>query len=347
MPSAHSKRPGKEKNFVDYASVTVYSGSGGKGCVSFRREKFIPKGGPDGGDGGDGGNVLVRADRNLHTLIDQRYRKHYRAENGRGGGGKNMTGRSGKDLVIAVPCGTVVRDRESGEVLADLIEDGQTVQLVTGGRGGLGNSHFATSRRQTPRFAQPGEPGESREIILELKLLADVGVVGLPNAGKSTFLSAVSKARPKIADYPFTTLTPQLGVIQVDDTAAFVAADIPGLIRGAHEGSGLGDLFLRHIERCTVLLHLVDVSDGATEDVVKALKAVEEELRLFDSKLLEKKRLVAASKIDAGNPFAKIEALKAHCRRAGLEFFCISSVTGEGLKPLLRRLAELVRKQTG
>ena len=345
MPSSHSKRPGKEKNFVDYASVTVFSGAGGKGCVSFRREKYIPKGGPDGGDGGAGGSVMIRAARNLHTLIDQRYRKHYRAENGRGGGAKNMTGRSGNDLVVPVPCGTVVRDRESGEVLADLVRDGETVLLVKGGRGGQGNARFATSTRQTPRFAQPGEPGETREIILELKLLADVGVVGLPNAGKSTFLSAVSAARPKIADYPFTTLTPQLGVVQVDDAVSFVAADIPGLIRGAHEGTGLGDLFLRHIERCTVLLHLIDVSDSSAGDVVKALKAVEEELGLFDSKLLEKKRVVAASKIDAGDPAGRIEALKDHCQEDGMEFFCISSVSGEGVKPLLYRLAELVRKQ--
>jgi GTP-binding protein len=342
MPSSYSKTSQKDRNFIDYARITVTSGSGGKGCVSFRREKYVPKGGPDGGDGGAGGNVVIRADRNLHTLIDQRYKKHYRAHSGSNGGGKEMTGRSGKDLVIPVPCGTVVRDRESDRELADLVGHGQTVVVVKGGRGGKGNTHFTSSTRQTPRFAQPGEPGESRQIVLELKLLANVGLVGLPNAGKSTFLSSVSAARPKIADYPFTTLTPHLGVVRVDDASSFVVADIPGLIRGAHKGSGLGDLFLRHIERCGVLLHLVDVSGTGPDDPVEAFLTVQNELKLFNPGLLLKICLVAASKIDAVQEREKIETLESYCAGEGIEFFPISSVSREGLKPLLLRLSLLV-----
>jgi GTP-binding protein len=342
MPSSHSSRTRKKQVFIDYARIAITSGSGGKGCVSFRREKFVPKGGPDGGDGGKGGDVILRADRNLHTLIDYRYRKHYSAENGRNGKGNQMTGRSGKNLIIRVPCGTLVRDNESGEVLADLIEDKASLVAMEGGRGGQGNVHFATSTRQTPRFAQPGESGETRTIILELKLLADVGIVGLPNAGKSTFLSRVSAAKPKIADYPFTTLTPHLGVAKVGETASFILADIPGLIEGAHTGTGLGDLFLRHIERCTLLLHLVDISSTGPENPVEALRTLNQELEQYNASLLSKRQIIAASKIDSGQDKKKLDGLKSYCATEGLELFLISSITGEGVAPLCIRLSNLV-----
>jgi GTP-binding protein len=345
MPSSHPGSSRKQHIFVDYAKITVTSGSGGKGCVSFRREKFVPRGGPDGGDGGAGADVIIHANGNLHTLIDQRYRKLYSAENGRGGQGKQMSGRSGEDLIIHVPCGTVVRDAESGEILSDLVHDGETVVVAKKGRGGLGNSHFATSRRQTPRFAQPGEPGETRTVILELKLLADAGIVGLPNAGKSTLLSRLSAAKPKIADYPFTTLSPHLGVVKVGEESSFVLADIPGLIQGAHSGTGLGDLFLRHVERCSALLHLVDVSPTGPEDPVEALQTVTEELKQYNEDLLKKKRITAASKIDTGQEGEKLERLKNYCIKEGLELFLISSITGEGLQPLRNRLYELVRAE--
>jgi GTP-binding protein len=342
MPSSHSSRSRKQQIFVDYARIMVTSGSGGKGCVSFRREKFVPKGGPDGGDGGEGGNVIIQADRNLHTLIDYRYRKHYHAENGKDGKGNCMTGRSGKDLIIRVPCGTLVRDSDSKEVLADLIEDKTSLVAVEGGRGGRGNVHFKTSTRQTPRFAQPGETEVTRTIILELKLLADVGIVGLPNAGKSTFLSKVSAAKPKIADYPFTTLTPHLGVAKTGESASFVLADIPGLIEGAHTGVGLGDLFLRHIERCTLLLHLVDLSHMGPEDPVEALQTVKQELEQYNALLLSKRQIIAASKIDSGYDEHKLDRLKNYCTEKGLELFLISSITGEGVDPLCIHLSECI-----
>jgi GTP-binding protein len=342
MPSSHPGSSRKQHIFVDYAKITVTSGSGGKGCVSFRREKFVPRGGPDGGDGGAGADVIIQANSNLHTLIDQRYLKLYNAENGRGGKGKQMTGRSGEDLIVRVPCGTIVRDAESGEILSDLVHDGETVVVAKKGRGGLGNSHFATSTRQTPRFAQPGDPGETRTVILELKLLADAGIVGLPNAGKSTLLSRLSAAKPKIADYPFTTLSPHLGVVKVGEESSFVLADIPGLIQGAHSGTGLGDLFLRHVERCSVLLHLVDVSGIGPEDPVEALQTVTEELKQYNEDLLKKKHITAASKIDTEQGGEKLERLKSYCIEEGLELFLISSITGEGLQPLRNRLYELV-----
>lgn len=343
MSSPHPSRSGKQNIFIDYAGITVTSGPGGKGSVSFRREKYIPKGGPDGGDGGRGGDVIIQADRNLHTLIDYRYRKHYQAQKGQNGQGQRMSGRSGENLIIRVPCGTVIRDKESGEILSDLVHHGEALVAALGGRGGLGNAHFATATRQTPRFAQPGEPGETRAIILELKLLADVGIVGLPNAGKSTLLSRVSAARPKIADYPFTTLTPHLGVVKIGEATSFVMADIPGLIRGAHTGSGLGDLFLRHIERCRVLLHLIDISVANTHDPVEALITVNEELRQYNPDLAVKKQVIAAAKMDISQGEEKLEKLKAYCTSMNLEFFGISSATGEGLESLCMRLSELAR----
>jgi GTP-binding protein len=281
---------------------------------------------------------VIQADENIQTLVDQRYRKTYQAENGRNGSGKEMTGRSGKDLVIPVPCGTLVREEESGEMIADLVHHGETVVVVAGGRGGKGNAHFATATHQTPRFAQPGEAGEVRRVILELKVLADVGVVGLPNAGKSTFLSRVSAARPKIADYPFTTVTPHLGVVQLEE-ASFVVADIPGLIRGAHKGAGLGDIFLRHVERCGVLVHLVDVSTFGPTDPVAALLTVEEELRQHDPILLKKTMIVVASKIDALQEKERLEVLQSFCAKRGEAFFAISSVSGEGISQLLHELS--------
>ncbi len=309
-----------------------------------RREKYVPRGGPDGGDGGDGGNIVIQADQNLHTLMDQRYRRSYRAENGRGGSGKRMTGRSGRDLVIHVPCGTLIRDAESGRILADLLRHGDSTMIAKGGRGGRGNAHFVSSVRRTPRFAQPGEPGETRNLILELKLLADVGIVGLPNAGKSTLLSRISQATPKIADYPFTTLTPHLGVVRMDDAPSFVVADIPGLIEGAHQGSGLGDLFLRHVDRCSVLLQMVDVSGGGPEDPLRAFQIVEEELRQYNPDLLGKKRVVAASKIDSLGQGSRLHDLEELCRKRGLKLFEISSVTGAGIAMLLHHLAGMVHQ---
>lgn len=254
--------------FVDYVKIYVKAGDGGRGCVSFRREKYVPKGGPDGGDGGKGGDVIIRASSELHTLLDHRYQKTYKAKRGEHGKGSKMKGKDGEDLIIQVPIGTVVKDADSEEILADLDEDGKDLIVARGGKGGLGNAHFATPINQTPRYAQPGQKGEEKWIILELKLLADVGLIGLPNAGKSTLISIISSARPQIADYPFTTLTPVLGVVKYKDYQSFVVADIPGLIEGAHKGAGLGHQFLRHVERTSILLHLVDVSDYLQSDPV-------------------------------------------------------------------------------
>ncbi len=247
--------------FIDYAKIYVKAGDGGRGCISFRREKHVPRGGPNGGDGGRGGNIIFRAAKELNTLLDLRYQREYRAERGEHGKGSNRHGRDGIDMVIPVPVGTLIKDAESGEIIADLDHDGAEVVAAHSGRGGLGNSNFATPTRQAPRYAQPGEPGEEKWLVLELKLLADVGLVGLPNAGKSTLISVISAARPKIADYPFTTLVPNLGVVKMEDLGSFVVADIPGIIEGAHTGTGLGFQFLRHIERTAILLHLVDISD--------------------------------------------------------------------------------------
>jgi GTPase len=281
--------------FLDYAKVTIRSGGGGGGCVSFRREKFVEFGGPDGGDGGRGGDVWVVAVDGLNTLIDFRYQQHFFAKNGQPGMGRNRTGKDGDDIVLRVPVGTEILDEDEETVIADLTEVDQRVLLAKGGNGGFGNTHFKTSTNQAPRRANPGQEGVERALWLRLKLIADVGLVGLPNAGKSTFLAATSNARPKIADYPFTTLHPNLGVVGVDDVE-FVIADIPGLIEGAHEGRGLGDQFLAHVERCAVLLHLVD---GTSEDVAADWETIDRELELYGGVLADKPRITALNKIDA------------------------------------------------
>ena len=321
--------------FVDLVKIYIKSGDGGPGCISFRREKFVPKGGPDGGDGGRGGDVIIRADGQLNTLLDQRYHQHYIAKNGGQGGGKQMTGADGADALIKVPVGTLVKDRDTGEVLCDLTFEAQEFVIAKGGRGGKGNAFFKSSTHQTPRFAQPGEPGEERTLQLELKLLADVGLIGLPNAGKSTLISVISAARPKIADYPFTTLVPNLGVVKYGDYKSFVAADIPGLIEGAHRGAGLGAQFLRHVERTKMLLHLVDVSPLAVEDPVKSFVTINDELHKHNPELMERFLVAVATKVDALEDQERLERLKEHCREAGYPFFAISSATHDGVDRLL------------
>jgi len=284
--------------FVDEAKIYVKAGHGGRGCVSFRREKFVPKGGPDGGDGGKGGDVIFCATESHHTLLDLKYNQHQTAQNGRHGSGNNRTGRSAEDLIIPVPVGTLIKNFDTDEILADLVKPGQTYTAAHGGIGGKGNAHFKTSTRQVPRFAQEGMEGEEFTLKLELKLLADVGIIGFPNAGKSTFISRVSAAKPKVADYPFTTLTPHLGVVQHGNSKSFVIADIPGLIPGAHEGLGMGTKFLKHVERTTLLLHILDISTALPTDAWKNYVTINRELELYDPPLREKQQIVALNKID-------------------------------------------------
>ncbi|WP_457679561.1 GTPase ObgE [Thermovibrio sp.] len=330
--------------FIDKAKIFVQGGHGGNGCVAFRREKFVPKGGPSGGDGGKGGDVVLVADRNVHTLLDFKYKRHYKAERGRHGEGNKRSGKSGKDLEIKVPVGTVVKDAETGEVLGDLTEHGQKLVVARGGKGGRGNAAFATPTRRAPDFAEPGEPGEERWIELELKLLADVGLVGFPNAGKSTFLSRISAAKPEIADYPFTTLRPILGVAKVGDFS-FVVADIPGLIEGAHKGKGLGHEFLRHIERTKLLLHLIDLTNPEMEPA-KAFEKINRELSLYSKELTKKPQIVVGTKIDAltEEEREKVEKLKEHFESKGYPFFAVSAVSGEGMEELLNFVAKKVKE---
>src|SRR2546427_3103352 len=320
--------------FIDRAVVHVLAGAGGAGASSFRREKFVPKGGPDGGDGGVGGSVFVRADANLATLLDYRYRTHWKAERGQHGKGKDMTGKSGGDLYLPVPPGTEIRDAETGEVLGELLEAGETVLVAKGGRGGRGNARFATPTHQSPREWEPGEHGEERRLELVLKLIADVGLLGEPNAGKSTLLSVISAARPKVADYPFTTLEPHLGVVGLSDGRSFVVADIPGLIEGAHRGHGLGHRFLRHLERTKVLVHLVDVTSETGRDPVEDLEVVRRELELFQPALAAKPQLVAANKMDAVDDDTRVTALERRASQLRLPFFRISGVSGAGVPDL-------------
>jgi len=330
--------------FIDQVKIYVKAGDGGKGCVSFRREKYVPKGGPNGGDGGRGGHVIFKATRNVTTLLDIRLQQHYRAEKGQHGMGKDMHGRNGKDMTIPVPLGTLIKDADTEEVLYDLTEEGQEYVAARGGRGGLGNAHFKTAVRQAPRFAQPGEEGDEKNLFLELKLLADVGLVGLPNAGKSTLISAMSSARPKIADYPFTTLIPNLGVVKYGDYKSFVIADIPGLIEGAHKGTGLGFQFLRHIERTSVLLHLVDISEMAEGDPVDNFKKIHNELTLFSDKLIMKPQAVAGTKLDIKGSGERLDTLAQYCKDKNYDFFRICAVTGEGIRELTHYLAAKVQE---
>ncbi|HAK61073.1 MAG TPA: GTPase ObgE [Nitrospiraceae bacterium] len=331
-------------NFIDRVKIFVKAGHGGMGCVSFRREAYVPKGGPDGGDGGHGGAVIIRADRRLGTLIDLKYQQQYSAGKGKQGRGKLQYGADGEDVVIRVPVGTYVSDLETGGVLVDLDADGMEYVAARGGRGGKGNDFFKSATHRTPRFAQPGEPGEEQWLYLELKLLANVGLVGLPNAGKSTLISRISAARPKIADYPFTTLTPVLGVVKGENFKSFVVADIPGLIENAHKGTGLGFEFLRHVERTSILLHLVDVSGMVPGDPVENFKAISRELELYGKELTSKHMAVAATKIDAADQ-SKLDELRQFCRYSGYEYFLISAVTGAGIDHLTRVLSERVEEQ--
>ncbi len=320
--------------FLDLARVHIRSGAGGNGCISFRREKYIEYGGPDGGDGGRGGSVWAEAVEGLNTLIDFRYQQHFFAQNGRPGMGRQRTGRDGEDIVLRVPVGTEILDEDRETVIADLAEVGQRVELARGGNGGWGNLHFKSSTNQAPRRANPGQPGVERTLWLRLKLIADVGLLGLPNAGKSTFLAATSNARPRIADYPFTTLHPNLGVVGVDGVE-FVVADIPGLIAGAHEGHGLGDRFLGHVERCAVLLHLVD---GTSGDIAGDWRTIIDELQAYGGKLAEKPRVTALNKIDALDPARRAEALAELEQVSGGPVLPVSAVSGEGLTEVLRVL---------
>lgn len=325
--------------FIDEVKIHVESGSGGAGCVSFRREKFIPYGGPDGGDGGRGGDVLIEATPALSTLLELRYRPHLKAERGRNGMGKDRHGAAGKELKILVPVGTIVRDAEDGEIIADLTEPGKPVVVLKGGRGGQGNARFATSTHKTPRFAQPGEPGEERWFRLELKLMADVGLLGFPSVGKSSLIARVSAARPKIADYPFTTLAPNLGVVAYKNYRSFVMADIPGLIEGAHAGAGLGHRFLRHVERTDILLHLIDISWLPERDPVREYEAINRELALFNPELTAKKQIIVVNKIDLPQARENLPKVVAWFTGRGLKVFAISAATGEGVAALLDEIA--------
>ena len=327
--------------FVDQVKIFVKGGDGGKGCVSFRREAHVPRGGPDGGVGGKGGDVVLLAVSHQNTLLPLRFHVEHRAERGGHGGPGNRTGAQAEDLLIAVPPGTSARDEATGEPLGEVLRDGDRLIVAHGGRGGRGNRSYLSNRNRAPREAEPGWPGEERWLRLDLRLIADVGLLGLPNAGKSTLLSRISAARPKVADYPFTTLTPVLGVVESDERS-FVAADIPGIIEGAHQGAGLGLQFLRHVERTRALLHVVDASGTSGRDPVEDLRLVREEVRRWQPELLERPQLVAASKRDAVSGEDPLPALVAAARAEGLEVLAVSAVTGEGLVALKRRLRALV-----
>jgi GTP-binding protein len=327
--------------FIDEAIIRVKAGGGGNGCLAFRREKYVPRGGPSGGDGGRGGDVTLVAREGYNTLLHLRFNPEHTAQRGRHGEGSNRSGRAGEPVEVPVPVGTVVYDADTGELLHDFTQNGETFVAAQGGRGGRGNQHFATPTHQAPTEHEQGKPGDEKRLRLELKLLADVGLVGFPNAGKSTLISRISAARPKIADYPFTTLEPNLGVVSIDDRT-FVVADIPGLIEGAHEGHGLGIQFLRHVERTRLLVHLVDVSESSGRDPVDDFNVILNELASFSEDMSHKRMLVAASKIDVAQDAERVEALRAVAAERQLPFYEISSVTGVGLDTLIRAMAEVV-----
>ena len=329
--------------FTDYVKISAKAGNGGDGAVSFRREKYVAAGGPDGGDGGRGGNVYFEVDPDTNTLIDFRYQKKFKAENGKNGEGANRYGKSGEDLTIKVPLGTVIKDAATGKVLADLSEKGQRKLLLAGGRGGKGNSHFATSTRQAPRFSQEGEKGEEKELILELKLLADVGLIGFPNVGKSTLLSVVTDATPKIADYHFTTLEPNLGVVKGEYGDSFVIADIPGIIEGASEGVGLGIQFLRHIERTRLLLHVIDVSGIEGRNPVQDFETINAELKKYSEKLSKRKQIIVANKVDSMQDENLYKGLEELAKKKNLEIYKISAATKQGIKELMKRISEILK----
>ncbi len=330
-------------NFVDEAIITVQSGNGGRGCVSFRREKYIPRGGPDGGDGGNGGDVVLRVSSGMRTLYDFRHKKQFRAQNGQQGQGRQKTGRDGEDLVIRLPPGTLIWDAETGQIIADLIEAGQTFVAAKGGRGGQGNTRFKSATHRAPRFSQPGEPGQSRTLKLELKLIADVGIIGLPNAGKSTLISAISSASPKIGAYPFTTLTPNLGVVQAGSSQPFIVADIPGLIAGAHEGTGLGIRFLRHIERTGVLVHLVDASRVDQQSPLEDYRIVNAELVHYGRGLNEKPQIVVLNKMDLAGTAEGARAFESAVKDKSV--LLISAVTGAGVDRLISHISQLMLRR--
>ncbi len=328
--------------FVDKAKIHIKAGNGGNGKISFRREKYVPNGGPDGGDGGKGGDVIFLVDENMRTLMDFRYKRKHAAVNGNDGEDNNAFGKSAEDLIIKVPQGTIIRDAETGAVLADLKEPGDQVIAAHGGRGGKGNWHFATSTRQAPRFAQPGEKGEAREVELELKLLADVGLVGFPNVGKSTFLSIVTSAKPKIANYPFTTLVPNLGVVDLGAGRNFVIADIPGLIEGAHSGVGLGHDFLRHVERTKVMIHILDASGLEGRDPLDDFDKINAELKLYSERLSKKPQVVACNKMDLPEAAENLKRVSEALAEKGYEVYAISAATREGIDPLMNRVYNLL-----
>lgn len=330
--------------FIDEAKITVISGNGGDGCMSFRREKFVPKGGPNGGDGGKGGDVVVVADANMSSLLDYRYKKEYRARNGQPGRGKDQHGKSGSDLIIPVPAGTMII--EDGETLADLIEDGERFTVARGGGGGRGNSRFVSATNRAPRQVESGRPGVRREIKLELKVLADVGILGFPNAGKSTLISKISAARPRISGYPFTTLVPNLGVVSYGDHQSFVIADIPGIIEGAHKGLGLGIQFLKHVERTRLLVHMLDLDPISGRDPVEDFDKINSELKEYSAKLAEKPQLVVLNKIDIAEARNREVETAGRLREKGIETLSISAVTGEGSRQLVYLVGERLRLLT-
>ena len=330
--------------FTDYAKIIIKSGDGGNGAVSFRREKYVAAGGPDGGDGGRGGSIYFIVDPDSNTLVDFRFKKKFKAENGKNGEGARRYGKSGEDLYVKVPIGTLIKDAETGKIIADLSHKGQKELILPGGRGGKGNSHFATSTRQAPRFSQDGEKGIEKEVILELKLLADVGLIGFPNVGKSTFLSKTTSATPKIADYHFTTLEPNLGVVKNDYGESFVIADIPGIIEGASNGTGLVLQFLRHIERTRLLLHVIDVSGIEGRNPVDDFKTINEELKSYSEKLSKRKQIIVANKIDSMQDENLYNDLEKLAKKNNIEIFKISAVTGEGISELLKRVSQVLKE---